>query len=45
MPAPYNEAGEMEVIPVTLESLYDISSVKLNLPKDLKDSKSKLLVK
>ena len=35
----------MEVIPVVLESLYDISSVKLNLPNDLKDSKNKVLVR
>jgi hypothetical protein len=35
----------MEVIPVLLESLYDISSVKLNLPNDLKETKNKILVK
>ena len=44
-PASYDDFGEMEVIPVVLESLYDISSVKLNLPNDLKDSKNKVLVK
>ena len=45
LPALLNEQGDMEVIPVFLESLVDISSVKLNLPVDLKTKENKLLVK
>jgi len=44
-PAAYDEEGEMEVIPVLLETLWEISSIKLNLPNDLKQTSNKKLVK
>lgn len=44
-PASLDEEGEMEVIPMLIEYLWEISSIKLNLPNDLKNFDNKRLVK
>lgn len=44
-PCKIDQDGEFEVIPVQLEQLYEISSVKFNLPRDLKNVDSKNQVK
>ena len=44
-PAHLFEEGEMEVIPMLLECIYEISSVRIMLPDDLTNAGNKLLVK
>lgn len=44
-PAAFDQEGEMEVIPMLIENLWEISSIKLNLPNDLKNFDNKRLVK
>ena len=44
-PTDYFEEGEMEAIPMILDTIIDISSVRLNLPDDLTRLENKLLVK
>ena len=44
-PVMLSEPGEMEVIPMNLECIYEISSVRIMLPDDLTNYANKLLVK
>ena len=44
-PSPVNEEGEMEVVPMLLDCVNDISSVVLVLPNDLIKQENKLLVR
>jgi hypothetical protein len=37
----FEQEGDLEIVPVALDQVYDISSVKLNLPKDLRTNESK----
>jgi ATP-dependent RNA helicase DOB1 len=39
-----SEKGRMEVIPIALDSIHRISSIKIHLPNDLTRSKSKDVV-
>ena len=40
-----NDIGEMEVLPLTLENIYEISSVRIMLPDDLTQANNKALIK
>jgi ATP-dependent RNA helicase DOB1 len=44
-PAPIKEDGEMEVVPMLLETIQELSSVVLVLPNDLIRSENKFIVK
>ncbi|MFO0131551.1 MAG: hypothetical protein ACK52J_03285 [bacterium] len=44
-PIMISEPGEMEVIPMNLDCIYEISSVRIMLPDDLTNFGNKLLVK
>jgi len=44
-PAGYNEEGEMEVMAMILDSIAEVSSVRINLPNDLTRADHKLMVK
>ena len=41
-PAKLDEEGSMEVIPVLLDNILEISSIKLDLPDDLTKNESKI---
>ncbi|CAD8110149.1 unnamed protein product [Paramecium primaurelia] len=41
----YEQDGELEIVPVSIEQLYEISTIKLNLPKDLRTNESKQQIK
>lgn len=44
-PVSITEPGEMEVIPVLLENIQELSSIRIMLPDDLTNAGNKLLVK
>jgi len=44
-PAGYSEEGEMEVMAMILDSIVEVSSVRINLPNDLTRADHKLMVK
>ena len=44
-PAGYTEEGEMEVMAMILDSIVEVSSVRINLPNDLTRADHKLMVK
>lgn len=44
-PQPILEEGEMEVIPMTLDCIQEVSSVTLHLPNDLVRTENRLMVK
>ena len=46
-PAPndYSEEGDMEVLPMILDCIFEVSSIKINLPNDLTRSDNKMMVK
>ena len=45
VPVPYTEEGEIEVIPILLDNIVEISAVIINLPTDLTKKENKLEVK
>jgi ATP-dependent RNA helicase DOB1 len=45
IPTDVSNDGEMEVIPMILENIYEISSVRIMLPDDLTIKNNKTLVK
>jgi hypothetical protein len=44
-PVALPEDGTMEVIPMLLECIYEVSSIRIMLPDDLTNAGNKLLVK
>lgn len=44
-PADYAGEGEMEVIAMILDSIVEVSSIRINLPNDLTRTDNKLMVK
>ena len=44
-PVALPEEGTMEVIPMLLECIYEVSSIRIMLPDDLTNAGNKLLVK
>jgi len=44
-PAPFDEEGTMEVIPMLLDNIYELSSIRIELPDDLTIKENKSLVK
>jgi hypothetical protein len=44
-PSDYFEDGEMETIPMILETIVEVSAVRINLPDDLTRNENKILVK
>lgn len=44
-PAPIEEEGSMEVIPMLLDNIYELSSIRIELPDDLTRKENKALVK
>lgn len=45
VPADYFEDGEMETIPMILDTIMEISAVRITLPDDLTKTDNKILVK
>ena len=44
-PASLEEEGSMEVIPMLLDNIYELSSIRIELPDDLTIKENKMLVK
>lgn len=44
-PAPLEEEGTMEVVPMLLDNIYELSSIRIELPDDLTVKENKMLVK
>lgn len=44
-PAPLEEEGIMEVVPMLLDNIYELSSIRIELPDDLTVKENKMLVK
>lgn len=45
VPVDYDEEGDMEVIAMMLDTIVEISSIRINLPNDLTRTDNKLMVK
>jgi len=45
VPIDYSEEGDMEVLPMILDSIAEVSSIKINLPNDLTRADNKMMVK
>ncbi len=44
-PCKLDEEGTMEVVPMLLDNVYEVSSVRIDLPDDLTKTENKMLVK
>lgn len=44
-PSRLDEEGTMEVVPMLLDNVYEISSIRVDLPDDLTKNENKILVK
>ena len=44
-PAPLEEEGTMEVVPMLLDNIFELSSIRIELPDDLTVKENKMLVK
>lgn len=45
IPAEIDQEGSMEVIPMLLDNIFELSSIRIELPDDLTNKENKALVK